>query len=76
LEADGYVVVRSAGSRQIDLIAAKMGRIRLIEVKSGGGRVDSGQAGDLERIKAAFGVSHVEVWSYPPRSKHPRITFI
>jgi hypothetical protein len=73
---NGYVVVRSAGSKQIDLIAAKMGEIRLIEVKSGYARVNSGQAGGFERIKAAFGVSQIEVWFYPPEYTRPRITLI
>lgn len=34
LESEGWLVIRSAGSKIIDLVAMKKGRCRLIEVKS------------------------------------------
>jgi Holliday junction resolvase len=71
LEADGYIVVRAAGSKgPADLVAWDSRTIRLISVKSGGRYLSAVERAALVNLPRPPG-SSVECWRYLPRETAP-----
>jgi Holliday junction resolvase len=71
LEADGYVVVRAAGSKgAADLVAWDSRSIRLISVKSGGRYLSAVERAALVALPRPAGAS-VECWRFRPRQTAP-----
>jgi Holliday junction resolvase len=69
LRRDGWVCSRSAMSHgPVDVFAAKMGRILLIQVKSGSSRMKSSELDQLIRYAEHFNAS-AEIWYYKKRGK-------
>ena len=67
LRKDGWVCSRSAMSHgPIDIFAAKRGRVLLIQVKSGKGRLTEQEAVEVCRWSKAFGAVG-EVWFFKKR---------
>ena len=67
LRDDGWVVGRSAASHSpVDVFAAKMGKILLVQVKSGSARVKAEEAKELVKWAEAFNAD-AEVWHFKGR---------
>jgi Holliday junction resolvase len=65
----GWLVTRSAASHgPVDIIAAKKGRVLLIQVKSGKSRVSKDEFSELVKWGENFG-SDVEIWHFKGRGK-------
>jgi len=63
LEADGYAVIRAAGSKgKCDLFAAKLGELLLIQVKTGSGRVTPEERAFLRTLQAQSG-GRAQIWT-------------
>ncbi len=68
LRDEGWYCSRSAASHgPIDVFAAKNGRIRMIQVKSGRGRLRPGDRETLKRWAQAF-AGTAEVWYFGKRT--------
>jgi Holliday junction resolvase len=75
LRALGWVCTRSAMSHgPVDVIAAKKGRVRLIQVKSGSARI-SNQEIRLLKVWARAFKADAEIWYFRERGK-PEIDFV
>lgn len=67
LKKEGWIVLRSAGSHSpLDLFAAKGGERLLVQVKSGGGRVDNKGLAELIHWAKEFN-GNAEVWHFKGR---------
>ncbi|RLE83325.1 MAG: hypothetical protein DRJ67_12415 [Thermoprotei archaeon] len=60
LEGEGWVVIRAAGSKPIDLVALRGGRILFIECKKGG-RISAEQREYQEGLARRAGATYVIV---------------
>lgn len=69
LKKTGWLVARSAASHgPVDIIAAKDGKVLLIQVKSGKSRVRRDEVSELMRWGENFGCD-VEIWHFVGRGK-------
>lgn len=67
LRDEGWLVTRSAASHgPIDIIAAKDGKIKLIQVKSGSSRIRKCEISELVKWGENFGCD-VEIWHFKKR---------
>jgi len=67
LRSEGWYCSRSAASHgPVDVFAAKNGKVRMIQVKSGRGRLKPGDRETLKRWAQAF-AGTVEVWYFGRR---------
>jgi Holliday junction resolvase len=72
LRKTGWLVTRSAASHgPVDIIAAREGKVLLIQVKSGKARIRKEELSELIRWGRNFG-SDVEVWHFRGRGKIER----
>jgi Holliday junction resolvase len=68
LRSEGWYCSRSAASHgPIDVFAAKNGKVRMIQVKSGRGRLKPGDRETLKRWAQAF-AGTAEVWYFGKRA--------
>ncbi|MEM4298624.1 MAG: hypothetical protein QW815_09700 [Nitrososphaerota archaeon] len=64
LRKEGWLCVRVARSRgPADILAGKKGNVKLIQVKSGKGRISDEELKELRRWSKAFGAT-AEVWLF------------
>jgi len=67
LRREGWVVGRSAASHSpVDIFAAKEGKVKLVQVKSGKARVKMEELGELVKWAEAFNAD-AEVWHFKGR---------
>lgn len=64
LKKEGWLCIRTARSRSpVDILAAKGGKIKLVQVKSGKGRLTDDEVKELQRWSKAFD-ARAEVWFF------------
>lgn len=69
LRSRGWVCTRSAMSHgPVDIVAARSGRVLLVQVKTGSSRVRRQELGLLKKWAAEFNAT-AEVWSFRMRGK-------
>lgn len=72
LKSDGWIVARSAASHSpVDLFAAKGGKIMLVQVKSGKGRMKKEEMKELVKWAEAFNAD-AEIWHFKGRGNTQR----
>jgi Holliday junction resolvase len=73
LRNEGWVCSRSAMSHgPVDVFAARAGRVRLIQVKSGSARINRQELQTLKSFAVAFNAD-AEVWSFPKKGKIKKV---
>lgn len=72
LTADGYTVIRSAGSKtKADLICFKPGQVLLIQCKRHGGALPPAERHELLRLAALLPGVALPVMAYQPAPRRP-----